>query len=74
MQIQRLDFLDADLRSQIATFQGAPTLSTNFESSVTGLYLVGLAAAPSFGTLCRFAYGAKFTANRLTRHLAAVLK
>jgi len=74
VQIQRLNFLDADLRSQIATFNDAPTLTTNFESSAPGLYLVGLAAAPSFGPLCRFAYGAKFTANRLTRHLAAILK
>jgi hypothetical protein len=26
------------------------------------------------GPLSRFAYGAKFTADRLTRHLAAILK
>jgi thioredoxin reductase len=71
VQLQRLDFLDPDLRTQIETLEDAPTLNTNFESSVPGLYLVGLAAAPSFGPLCRFAYGAKFTAQRLTRHLAA---
>jgi thioredoxin reductase len=68
---QRLEFLDQDLRRQIETVDGNPVLNTNFESSVQDLYLVGLAAATSFGPLCRFAYGAKFTANRIAQHLAS---
>ena len=60
-----------DLRRQMKTYKDVPVLSTNFESSVSGLYLVGLAAAPSFGPLCRFAYGAKFTAPRIAKHLAS---
>ena len=71
VQVQRLTFLDEDLRLQMKTIADTPILSTNFESSVRGLYLVGLAASPSFGPLCRFAYGAKFTSNRIARHLAA---
>ena len=71
VQLQRLGFLDPDLRRQMKTFKGVPVLNTNFESSVPGLYLVGLAAAPSFGPLCRFAYGAKFTAPRIAKHLAS---
>jgi thioredoxin reductase len=70
VKLNRLDFLDPDLRSQIKTVFEAPALSTSFESSVPGLYLVGLAAAVSFGPLCRFAYGAKFTAPRIVQHLA----
>jgi thioredoxin reductase len=70
VKLQRLDFLDPNLRSQIKEVDDTPVLNTNFESSVPGLYLVGLAAASSFGPLCRFAYGAKFTAPRIARHLA----
>jgi thioredoxin reductase len=70
VNLQRLDFLNPDLRSQIKKVENTPILNTNFESSVPGLFFVGLAAGPSFGPLCRFAYGAKFTANRITGHLA----
>jgi thioredoxin reductase len=72
VKLQRLDLLDPDLRSQMNTVDDTPILNTNFESSVPGLYFVGLAAATSFGPLCRFAYGAKFTANRIARHLASI--
>ena len=71
IRLQRLGFLDPSLRSQIKTIDDAPVLNTNFESSVPGLYLVGLAAATNFGPLCRFAYGAKFTSNRVARHLVS---
>jgi len=71
VQLQRLTFLDEDLRLQMKAVTDTPILNTNFESSIRGLYLVGLAASPSFGPLCRFAYGAKFTSNRIARHLAA---
>lgn len=66
----RLSFLSEDLRSAIRTIDGAPALSRNFESSVPGLYFVGLASANSFGPMTRFAFGARFTAKRLSRHLA----
>jgi len=67
--ISRWKFLSDDLRQQMRTVDDTPVLSTNFESSVKGLYIVGLASANSFGPLTRFAYGAKFTAKRLARHL-----
>ena len=67
--ISRWKFLNDDLLKQIRTVEDTPVLSTNFESSVKGLYIVGLASANSFGPLTRFAYGAKFTAKRLSRHL-----
>jgi hypothetical protein len=71
VDLKRLDFLDPDLLAKMQTVEGTPVLNTNFESSVPGLYLVGLAAATSFGPLCRFAYGAKFTARRIAHHLVA---
>ena len=67
--ISKLKFLDADLRQKIRTIEDTPVLSRRFESSVPGLYMVGVASANSFGPLTRFAYGAKFTARHLARHL-----
>jgi thioredoxin reductase len=70
VSLQRLCFLHPTLSNQIAAAEDVPILSRNFESSVPGLYFVGLASSNSFGPLCRFAYGAKFTSKRLARHLA----
>ena len=69
--IDRLGFLDDRIRKQMRQAAAAPVLSRHFESSIPGLYLVGLASANSFGPLARFAFGANFTARRLSRHLAA---
>jgi len=49
-------------------------LSPNFESTVPGLYFVGVSAANTFGPLLRFAFGADFAARRLSRHLAKSAK
>ncbi len=68
--LQRLQFLDGQLRGAIAHLADTPILSQSFESSVPGLYFTGLASANAFGPLMRFALGAKFTAKRLTRALA----
>lgn len=71
-EVRRLPFLDRALIESTRTVEGTPVLDRNFESSVPGLYYVGLASANSFGPLVRFAFGAGFSARRLTRHLAAV--
>ena len=70
IDLERLGFLDPGLRASIATHDGVPALSASFQTSVRGLYFTGAAAAPSFGPLLRFAYGARFAARRLSRHLA----
>ena len=71
VSLQRLQFMHSALREQTATVEDVVILNRNFESSVPGLYFVGLASSNSFGPLCRFAYGAKFTSKRLARHLAS---
>lgn len=68
--LRRLPFLNDALRAALRSVDHTPELSANFETSVSGLYFVGLASANSFGPLARFAFGAKFTARHLTRHLA----
>ncbi len=70
VSLQRLCFIDPALRKRMATADDVPILNRNFQSVVPGLYFVGLASSNSFGPLCRFAYGAKFTSKRLALHLA----
>jgi cation diffusion facilitator CzcD-associated flavoprotein CzcO len=74
VDLHRVTFLDPQLRAQIRKTGAAPALSSRFQSSVSGLYFVGVSAANSFGPLMRFAFGAKFTAGRLARHLARVAR
>lgn len=69
VDLTRLTFLSPDLRSKVRTVNGAPVLSSNFESSVPRLYFAGVAAANSFGPVMRFACGAGFAARRLARAL-----
>ncbi len=69
VQIERLAFLSKNIRSKLKAVDGTPVLSSNFESSVPGLYFVGIAAANSFGPVMRFAFGAGFAAERLTQAL-----
>jgi len=70
VSMERLQFIDQALRRQVLTVDDTPVLSKHFESSVPGLFIVGVASANCFGPLTRFAYGAKFTAKRITRHLS----
>jgi thioredoxin reductase len=67
VDLERLAFVDAGIRSKFTTVNGTPVLSSTFESSVPGLYFVGIAAANSFGPLMRFAFGAGFAARTLTQ-------
>jgi FAD-dependent urate hydroxylase len=67
VDLNRLQFLSPEIRRQIAVVAGSPLLSSTFESSVPGLYFVGLAAANTFGPLMRFAFGAGFAAERISK-------
>ncbi len=72
--IRRLTYLSSAIRSHLRTEGDAPMLSRDFESSVPGLYFVGLASANSFGPMMRFAFGADYTAQRLAHHLRQQMK
>jgi cation diffusion facilitator CzcD-associated flavoprotein CzcO len=74
MDLDRVAYLDADLRGRIRRLAKAPDLSLNFESSVRGVYFLGPAAAMSFGPVLRFVAGARYAAPFLARHLAGPLR
>jgi len=70
VNLEKLKFLSPDIRSKIKTVAGSPALSSEFESSVPGIYFVGLAAANSFGPVMRFAFGAAFSARTVAKAVA----
>ena len=73
VDIERLRFLSAQIRSTLKAVNKTPVLSSRFESSIPGLYFVGIAAANSFGPVMRFACGAGFAAKHVTNALARSL-
>jgi thioredoxin reductase len=73
VDLERLKFLNPEIRSKLNALNGAPVLSSSFESSIPGLYFVGVAAANSFGPVMRFAFGAGFAARTLSRTLTKSL-
>lgn len=73
VQIDSLKFLSSDIRTRLTAVEGAPELSSEFESSFPGLYFVGVASANSFGPVMRFAFGAEFAARTVSRALSKSL-
>ena len=69
VDLRRLNFLSDVIQSELHKVENTPVLSRYFESSVPGLYFVGVAAANSFGPVLRFACGADFTARQITKRL-----
>lgn len=68
--LRRLPFLSEEIGSRLRSVEHTPILSSHFESSMAGLYFVGLISANSFGPVMRFAVGARFAAPWISRHLA----
>jgi thioredoxin reductase len=67
-------FLSESIVAQVHSVQQTPVLSSNFESSVPGLYFTGLASANQFGPAMRFLHGAKYTSERVSRHILRDLR
>ncbi len=72
VDLAKLKFLSSAIQSHLKQAYQLPLLSTQFESSVPGLYFVGLPSTLSFGPMFRFALGAGFTARRLAGALKSV--
>jgi thioredoxin reductase len=71
VDIASLPFLDANLKQRLKVEGTAPVLSPSFESSIPGLYFIGLAAASQFGPSMRFVAGANYTAWRIASAMRA---
>lgn len=71
VDVDRMDILDSALRASIAREGAVPLLNAHYETSVAGLFIVGIASAPTFGPVMRFMFGAKHPARTLARRLRA---
>jgi FAD-dependent urate hydroxylase len=70
VDIDKLDYLDPALRQSILReIGGIPALDAHFETSIPGLFIVGIASAPVFGPIMRFMYGAKHVGPVITGRL-----
>lgn len=71
VDVDAADYLDPEIRTGLKRVpgSGSPKLSRNFESSIPGLYFVGLSSAATFGPLQRFVHGTDFAARTVSRPL-----
>ena len=70
VDIRNLPMLNQEMLQHIRTYQHAPVLNHQFESSVPGLFFVGLSSVSSFGPLYRFVVGAGAAARRIADSVA----
>jgi FAD-dependent urate hydroxylase len=70
IHVDRLGFIEKNLRSAIALLERSPKLNAFFQSSVPGLYFIGPTSAMSFGPLFRFVVGAEYSVQVLSVGLA----
>jgi thioredoxin reductase len=70
----RHTFMSKEVMDAMSLVNGMPELTSNFETSVPGLYVVGPASAHSFGPVMRFTYGAKHAAPRVAWHIDQTLR
>lgn len=70
VDLRKLSMLHPDLSAEVKTDAHVPLLNPYFESSVPGLYFVGLSSVRIFGPLYRFVVGNKATAQRVAGSVA----
>ena len=69
VDIARYPFLDRALLQRTRRVQGYPLLGPGFESSVSGLHVLGAPAAWSFGPTMRFVSGSWYAGRTLARKI-----
>ncbi|PYP94460.1 MAG: hypothetical protein DMD34_08575 [Gemmatimonadetes bacterium] len=67
VDVNKLTMIHPSLRAEIETHRASPILSHWFESSVPGLYFVGLTSLHAFGPLYRFVAGCGAAARRVAK-------
>jgi NADPH-dependent 2,4-dienoyl-CoA reductase/sulfur reductase-like enzyme len=70
VDVNRLEFLNKDLRLRLDTEAGYPVLDRTGESSADGLFFSGAPAAVSLGPSMRFIAGTHNQTRRLARQVA----
>ncbi|TMI77552.1 MAG: hypothetical protein E6H04_13985 [Bacillati bacterium ANGP1] len=73
VDINNLTMIHPSLLAEVNTTRAFPILSPRFESSVPGLYFVGLTSRPAFGPLFGFVAGCTATARRVAGSVAGTM-
>ena len=73
VDVDRLRFLSPALRTGLARVGGAPKLSRSFETSISGLYFLGVTAAYQFGPALRFVCGAEYASRCASAAMVAAM-
>ncbi len=71
VDIARYAFLAPELLAALRVDGGYPALSAGFESSISGLHIVGAPAARSFGPTMRFVSGSWYAGTHVAAAIAA---
>ncbi len=74
VDIKRLPMLTPALLSSIQTYRNAPILNKHFETTIPGLYFVGISSVSSFGPFYRFVAGTQATARSVSSSVAKRVK
>jgi len=70
--VQKLGFIDPQLRDRVREHNGFPVLNRWLESSVPGLHFVGGLADHSYGPICRFVSGAAVASRQIAEYASRV--
>jgi FAD-dependent urate hydroxylase len=70
IDLTRLQFLPAAIRSELRTVAGSAAVGRDYQSSVAGLYFIGPSVAPTMGPVMRFVFGSRHAATTVGRQLA----
>lgn len=74
VNLQNLPMISDSLKAEIRTDMDIPILNHWFESSVPGMYFVGLSSVRGFGPLYRFVVGNKAAAQRVASSVAKQIR
>jgi len=74
VDLDQLPFIAEDLRPRIDRVERSPRLDRHFQSSVPGLYFVGVSGMLSFGPIVRFVTGTSYCVPVVVRHLRRSLR
>jgi thioredoxin reductase len=72
VDVSKYEFLDSRLVQAIHCINGYPLLKDGLETSVTGLHILGAAAAWNFGPLMQFVSGTHYASRALVRSIAGL--
>lgn len=73
VQAKNYAFLCSEIRAELRTHRGQAALDRGFETSVSGLYVIGPGSDQSFGPLLQSVAGTRFAASRVASSIKSAM-